>query len=344
MLSVEYIPMQYYDAILIQFTGEDGMLHTIIVDGGHIDLPKFCYTERLKKKLELIFSNGNSIDLWIVTHIDNDHIGGLYSFINDSVFFETYHDRLKEVWMNYGDNGDFNVQRTGVIGYNDGKKLRDAIVEKHVCIKQNILAGELATISDAIITVVAPNVDAMKRYLKWWNSHEFKDVVQTADGFVKGYEWDYNKRFKDFDPDKYEEDKEVKNNSSIAFIITFKSYRLLFAADSCTSILKAGLEKMKMYENGTLKLDFMHIPHHGSSRNTSIEFLRSIHCQRYMITGNGENRYKLPDKETIARLIFANPSGCEIHFTQLNSKLKEIFEDDEHDNLTIVSEAIFNFT
>ena len=35
MLSVEYIPMQYYDAILIQFTGEDGMLHTIIVDGGH---------------------------------------------------------------------------------------------------------------------------------------------------------------------------------------------------------------------------------------------------------------------------------------------------------------------
>ena len=37
--------------------------------------------------------------------------------------------------------------------------------------------------------------------------------------FIKGVEWDYNKKFKDFDLMQYEEDNEVKNNSSIAFCI-----------------------------------------------------------------------------------------------------------------------------
>ena len=31
MLSVKYIPMQYYDAIIIRFTGEDGGVHNIFV-------------------------------------------------------------------------------------------------------------------------------------------------------------------------------------------------------------------------------------------------------------------------------------------------------------------------
>ena len=41
MLSVEYIPMQYYDAIFIQFTGEDGSMHNIIVDGGNFRQCKY---------------------------------------------------------------------------------------------------------------------------------------------------------------------------------------------------------------------------------------------------------------------------------------------------------------
>ena len=37
MLSVKYIPMKYYDAIIIRFTGEDGGVHNIFVDGGDIN-------------------------------------------------------------------------------------------------------------------------------------------------------------------------------------------------------------------------------------------------------------------------------------------------------------------
>ena len=30
--------MQYYDAIIIRFTGDDGSVHNIFVDGGNINL------------------------------------------------------------------------------------------------------------------------------------------------------------------------------------------------------------------------------------------------------------------------------------------------------------------
>ena len=343
MLSVKYIPMQYYDAIIIRFTGEDGSVHNIFVDGGDIKSPKFCYTDKLKKELELLFGMGESIDLWVITHIDNDHIGGLYNFINDTEFFDAHHGQLKEVWMNYGGKGDYEVQRTGTIGYYCGKELRDLLNEKHVSVKQSILAGYTATLSDATITVVAPNERSMNRYIEWWNNKEFKDAVQTANGLIKGGEWDYDKKFKDFNLNQYDEDDEVKNNSSIAFVLSYHSYNLLFSADSCSSLLSDGLKNANMLKDGKFKFDLMHIPHHGSCRNSSFVFLKDIICPQYVISGNGANRYHLPDKETIARLIATNPMGCELHFTQMSSKLKEIFANDDCGNLKVINDANFTF-
>lgn len=343
MLSIEYLPMQYYDAIIIHFTDNDGQAHNILVDGGEINSPKYCYTDRLKGKLEKIFSKGEWIDLWVITHIDNDHIGGLYNFINDKEFFESHHQQLKAVWMNYGGEGDYDVQRDGTIGYNSGKKLRDVLREENVNVREGIIAGHYDTFANVKITVVAPNADAYDRYIRWWNGKEFKENVEITDGLVSGGDWDYEIAFNDFDLTHYEEDKEVKNNSSIAFVLTYEKHSILFAADSCSSILMRGLKEAKLLKDGKAKFDLMHIPHHGSSRNSCYRFLEAIDCPKYVITGNGENRYKLPDKETIARLNAANPEGCELHFTVMNSKLQEIFEGEEDHHLTVCEGAVFTF-
>lgn len=343
MLSVEYIPMHYYDAIIIHYTDDDGSGHNIIVDGGEINSPKYCYTDRLKRKLEEIFRKGETIDLWVITHIDNDHIGGLYNFINDKEFFETYSERLKEVWMNYGGEGDYDVQRTGTVGYEGGKKLRDILHFNIVNVKEGIKAGYNTPKANAIIDVIAPDAEFYKRYIEWWNNKEFNEIVETADGLVSGSDWDYDKKFEDFDLDYYEEDKEVKNNSSIAFVLTYSGHRILFAADSCATILMRGLKDTDFMQDGKVKLDLLHIPHHGSSRNSSSDFFKAIDCPKYVISGNGENRYKLPDKETIARLIGVNPAACELHFTAPNSKLKEIFEGEQGYSLNVCYGANFVF-
>lgn len=343
MLSVEYIPMQYYDAIVIHFVDDDGSGHNIIVDGGEINSPKFCYTDKLKVYLEGIFNKGESVDLWVISHIDNDHIGGVYNFINDYDFFEKHHEKLKEVWMNYGGEGDFVVQRKGTIGYASGKKLRDVLHEKEINVKEGIIVGVAKAIANAGITVVAPDVDSYKRFIKWWNNKEFNNNVKTSDGLVSGGKWDYDIKFTDFNLNRYDEDKEVKNNSSIAFVFYYKQYKILFSADSCSSIMLSGLNDTKLLKDGKITLDLVHVPHHGSSRNSCFSFLKSLVCNQYVITGNGENKYKLPDKETIARLIGANPTGCELHFTAKNQKLQEIFTDEDDVNLSVCYGAKFLF-
>lgn len=343
MLSVDYIPMQYYDAIFIHFADDDGRVHHIILDGGEIKSPKYCYYNRLKERLEEIFNRGESIDLWVITHIDDDHIGGLYSFINDIGFFEDHQHQLNEVWMNYGGVGDYDVQRGGTIGYSGGKKLRDVLHEKGICVKDEIRAGFITSIATAEIVVIAPDSDSYNRYVAWWDKKEFGNNVITSDGLISGGDWDYEIQFKDFDLNHYEEDKDVKNNSSIAFVLTYHNYCLLFSADSCSSELMTGLENVGIVKAGKIKLDLVHIPHHGSSHNSSFEFLKSIDCPRYTITGNGENRFRLPDKETIARLIAANPNGCELHFTERNSKLEEIFVGEDDYNISICFNASYVF-
>lgn len=343
MLSVEYIPMHYYDAIIIHFTDDDDNGHNIIIDGGEMYSPKYCYADRLKGKLEELFSKGETIDLWVITHIDNDHIGGLYNFINDKDFFETYSCRLKEVWMNYGGKEDYDVQRTGEVGYEGGRKLRDVLLDKKVNVKEGIKAGYSTVKDNAHIVVIAPDADSYKRYIEWWKGKEFKEVVETSDGLVSGKDWDYGKKFQDFNLNHYNEDNEVKNNSSIAFVLTYHQYQLLFAADSCSSILLNGMKDSNLMQDEKMKLDLMHIPHHGSSRNSSFKFFESIDCPRYVITGNGENRYKLPDKETIARLNGANLDGVELLFTEQNSKLKEIFEGEQEHHLNVNYRADFKF-
>lgn len=343
MLTVEYIPMHYYDAIIIHYTDDDGGGHNIIVDGGEINSPKYCYTDRLKGKLEYIFNKGEAIDLWVITHIDNDHIGGLYNFINDKEFFETYSDRLKEVWMNYGGKGDYDVQRTETVGYEGGKKLHTALSDNNVAVKEGIKAGYKTLKANANIDVIAPDAESYKRYIEWWNNKEFNEIVETADGQVSGSDWDYGKKFEDFDLAYYEEDKEVKNNSSIAFVLTYCGHKILFAADSCSSLLMKGLNNSDFMQDGKVKLDLVHIPHHGSSHNSSFDFFKAIDCPKYVISGNGENRYKLPDKETIARLNGANPDEVELHFTEHNSKLKEIFEGEQDHYLTVNYGADFKF-
>ena len=64
---------------------------------------------------------------------------------------------MKEVWINYGGKGDYDVQRTGTIGYHGGKKLRDVLHEKNVCVKEGIKAGYSISKSNAEITVIAPD-------------------------------------------------------------------------------------------------------------------------------------------------------------------------------------------
>jgi len=103
----------------------------------------------------------------------------------------------------------------------------------------------------------------------------------------------------------FEEDESVANSSSIAFLFEFAGRKILLAGDAYPSVMAEGLRKMGYSPAHPLTLDAFKVAHHGSRANTSDELLQLLRCDNYMISTNSM-RFDHPDKECLARIIWAN--------------------------------------
>lgn len=101
-------------------------------------------------------------------------------------------------------------------------------------------------------------------------------------------------------------DTTVTNGSSIAFIIEYDKYKLLFLGDAHEDIIYENLSRSL---EGAEKLffDLVKISHHGSINNISNRLLSLIDSPRYLISTNGRSSAH-PAHETISKII-VNPTN-----------------------------------
>jgi beta-lactamase superfamily II metal-dependent hydrolase len=92
MIKVKMYPANEGDAFLVSF---DSGSTNIIIDMG---LQK-TYTDHIKPDLVDLKSRGQSVDLLVVTHVDNDHIVGAVNFIKENGAKDEIIE-VKEVWHN----------------------------------------------------------------------------------------------------------------------------------------------------------------------------------------------------------------------------------------------------
>ncbi|PFD01863.1 hypothetical protein CN995_10150 [Bacillus cereus] len=91
-ITVKMFPAKNGDCFLVSL-GLDNKKH-ILIDCGYVE----TYRDYLKEELMKIASNGEAIDLMVITHIDQDHILGALAFLeenNEAPFIE-----IKEIWHN----------------------------------------------------------------------------------------------------------------------------------------------------------------------------------------------------------------------------------------------------
>ena len=62
-----------------------------------------------------------------------------------------------------------------------------------------------------------------------------------------------------------------------------------------------------------------------------------------VITGNGRNKYHLPDKETIARLKATKQGVFSLHFPNYNSTIEQIFENEKDGSFKVCPKAEFSY-
>lgn len=301
--------MDSHIRILKALHGDSFILHCkkgendgiVVVDGGpHQD------SYKIKEALEE-YSN---IDLMVITHYDDDHIGGILDYI------ESHKDDrpfpVKEIWVNTPQQ--ITVSLTCNISFSQARNLsrllsdinKDLESKDMPLIQWNtlIMAGQEIHKPYADFLILSPEEESLRLNFENFekecgnisNSHhkQKEALAKTLKELSLLPKKDVNLKSK----------QEVINLSSIAFVVTCDDYSALMLGDSYPSaIVKTLNAKGFDGENNKLCVDYIKIAHHGSAKNTSNALLDLIECDTFVISTNGGNGVSChPDRETIGNI------------------------------------------
>lgn len=331
-MKIKFLPAFNGDCILLSFEHESNKKN-ILIDGG---VPR-TYIRHLKPELEKIVQNGENIDLLIVTHIDDDHIGGIKELYQDTKLNK---DFIKEIWFNSGDllSDYFNTQREATraveiikdnqtaMSVGQGVTLEKALKEEKGNWVQNLIrvSDSKMDFFGLSITVLSPNEEGLQKLHKHWETETDTKVKMSEEHD------DFHIPISELVERKFNEDRAIPNGSSIALLIEKNNKSVLLLGDAHPNVVSDSLEKLGLAsEKNKLKLDLVKVSHHASKGNTSPKLLSLIECGKFVISTDG-SKHGLPDKEAIGRII-DSCSNATIYFNY-NEISKEIFFQEDKDN------------
>lgn len=319
-MKIKFLKANNGDSILISFSDEMDIKRNILIDGG---MPQTYYNSgeniygELYHTIENIKKIGEKIDLLIITHIDEDHIGGI---LNWFALDEDAYKLIDKVWFNSGKaiakhfaentNEDLdlplNIFATNFTSVKQGK-LFEEYIKDHVSWNEKIIKSKKQCSQNGIkIQILSPNDTKLKGLLK-----EYKRPINKYFTASSGNDWgtsiiDFIEEEKDplF---RLEKDNSPSNGSSIAFLLTFNKKKFLFLGDSHPEIIIESLKDLGATKEDPIEVEFVKVSHHGSCKNTNKELLEIIKTNNYMISTSSQ-MHNHPDKRTLARIIDRNPN------------------------------------
>lgn len=315
MVDVYMLAANEGDCILIRY-GNDKEKHNILIDGG----TETC-GRNVKKIIESCNNNGEKMDVIIVTHVDEDHIGGLISGIaaidekvlhncvqnitfNTSIGFQRHCQSNLKITNKPEESVKVTVSETDGCSVGHAKSLCDIIADKGLNdrLTDFIIAGTQMIVGGAILTLLSPDKKSLNKFMNTWK----EDLEQEPE---KGCAWElpdtiYQDISHLMSKNYPSSDGSPSNRASIAFIFEYEDVSILFLGDAVAPVYVTELKRYM--KNKTITLDAIKLPHHGSSRNISEAFLKSINTDTFMISSNGKTfngQYTVPSKITISKLL-----------------------------------------
>lgn len=328
-MKVKFLKAFNGDSIWISFF-ENDIPRNILIDGGIGNTYKSTSNIKgdLHKVIEKFRNDEQFIDLLILTHFDDDHIGGILKWMNKD---KEASNLIKKVWFNSGkeiankfeseENPDLDIEIIdGVDNFytspKQGIKFEKYLRDNNLWEGEIIEQGKECNLFGLKFKILSPNEDKLEKLLKLYKKQK--------DYFTSGSDYDFNISLNDFIEEesqlgfKFKEDNRVANGSSIAFIMEYENKNFLFLADAHPSVIIEGLYKFGYNKEKPLNAEFMKVSHHGSSYNTNNELLEIVKTDKYIISSNA-TKHGLPNKRTIARIINNNPNA----FIYFNYDLKD---------------------
>ncbi|EIY5086212.1 ComEC/Rec2 family competence protein [Klebsiella variicola] len=336
------------DCILIKDLISNDKKINILIDGGTGNTFKHKNKKGdLLKELEIIKNENGCIDLLILTHIDDDHIGGILKGFKKN---ELLHELTRKVWFNSGklifekfhrspDSSNFVYlsnhlgKKQGNTSINQGVTFESHLETLEIWEKEVILAGDTKKLFGATFTFLSPNIESLEKLLCKWKKEAPTSLTSSSSN-------DYNKTFDELLlNDKFKEDASIHNGSSLAFIFEHNEKRILFLGDAHDNIVVSGLKEL-IASGQSNYFDFIKLSHHGSEYNTSPEFLDLIECNNFILSTDA-SKHGLPNKKTLAR-IFKKFPNASIHFNYPEIIHPKIFTSEEIETYNNVNFKLSN--
>jgi beta-lactamase superfamily II metal-dependent hydrolase len=334
-MELSFYQAECGDAARIKFLGNDGLFHHIMIDSGYERTFRYVLLEEIKT----IFNKGEKIDLWVISHIHDDHIGGVLKYI-ESIESGEVLDIVDNWFYNpprkYLDS--FYKKNANTISYSksirQGDKLFEYIREKSTLVSFDI-SNELEEqdFFGMKIKILSPSNEKMRNLRTKYNDNnlitfERSEIVSISNA-TRSKNNDYLKKLDDFDLLNWTEDYSVENGSSISMITELNGIKILWLADSHPSVVISSLKKMGYSSTNKLKCHLVKVAHHGSLGNNSILLYGLIECENYLMSVNGENIHNLPTKESMAIILKNDNRDVSLkyffYFTYDNPLLRSIF-------------------
>ena len=312
-ISVRILHAGHGDCIFISHVS-GGNTFNLLVDGGPAATfgSLYGYPSPLRLLLDELKQGKQHIDLAVLTHVDDDHIGGfLEAFSHDdylpSMVREVWFNSYKLISQQSGSIDDEGNHVLGISSTDPKTSITQGItLEKKlegVNWWQQVIRNDLDPIIRGALefTILSPSSERLGKLEKKWMREVASNAKETAKSGT-----DYHISIEDFiGDDKFTNDTSVPNGSSIAFIVRVEGKSILLLGDAFASTVSEKLQALGYSEQNPLKADLVKVSHHGSQKNTSVELLSLICSDNFVISTDG-SIFGHPDKRAVARVLKSN--------------------------------------
>jgi hypothetical protein len=323
IFTLEALQANKGDALILHY-GTAGKPRFVVIDGG----PSGVYSASLRPRLKQLHKkwkgdgdNKLSLEMVMVSHIDDDHIEGIIDWVREIEKDKAVPCRWKHFWYNsfddvLGNSAEelrgraasldltppatvmpplFDQAMAVIASIRQGRELRTRVDALDIPINtgfDNLIMQEAGAsapveLGELKLYVIGPMEDRLEALQRKWDQHvrANPDPVVLA-AFL---------------------DESIPNLSSIVVVAEFDGKRMLLTGDARGDDILEGLKAAEfLNRRGAAHFDLIKIPHHGSNRNVSPEWLQRITADHYVISANGE--HKNPDADVIRWICAARKS------------------------------------
>ena len=318
ILSLDVIRARKGDCFLVHFgtAGDPGL---ILIDGG----PAQVYRPHLKPRLEAIRKARGlareaalGVDLLMVSHIDDDHINGILELTGELVQAKLARQplplKVRRFWHNTFDdiigNSPDELRRAVTSAFGAAALQGDPDVEGLDPTVAKVLASVaqgLRLRDDARNLGFQVNTDFGGRLVMATSNGERVDMGKGLKLLVAGpmqrelvaLHREHEAFLKKQEDERVARrtlaaftDTSVANLSSIVAIAEADGRKMLLTGDARGDHLLKGLELAgALQPGGSMHVDVLKMPHHGSDRNMETVFLQRVTADHYVFSGDGEH-------------------------------------------------------